>query len=329
VPWERGLQQNYTGSFIISFKVRVRERIPCFLKDVYGDQPLFANTDMAKRWHLLGFVVQRPSEGPEPIFVETQRGDLHKDSYYARKQVPVDAPRGQLHTLSTKPRRRYGHGIPLPKPKPGNDPIVTVESLREHLQTAMAVELSTIPLYLFGMYSVQTPKEYVNDPRYYNPITGAIRSTFDSIRISIIRHPNAPFFCSLGVVAEEMLHLSLAGNILLAVGGEPKVYDPLIIPQYPMLMPGRVPDLELNLRSMTKDHLQTFIEVFAYMYQPARPWSLHQSRSRRQSQKIIPDRNRMNIIHLASSMPQLRKVCSIWIRSISLSLNNVLKVWSI
>jgi hypothetical protein len=70
-----------------------------------------------------------------------------------------------------------------------------------------------------------------------------------------------------------MLHLSLAGNILRAVGGEPKIYDPLIIPQYPMLMPGRVPDLELNLRSMTKDHLQTFIEVFVYMYHPVRPWS--------------------------------------------------------
>src|ERR1700733_7120538 len=32
VPWERGLQQNYTGSFIISLKVRVHERILVFLK---------------------------------------------------------------------------------------------------------------------------------------------------------------------------------------------------------------------------------------------------------------------------------------------------------
>jgi hypothetical protein len=178
----------------MSLKVRACERIPCFLQDVYGDQPLFANTDMAKRWHLLGFVVQRPSEGPEPIFVETQRGDLYKDTYYAKKQVPVEAQRGQLHSLYSTPRRRYGHGISLPTPEPGNHPIVTVESLRKHLQTAIAVELCTIPLYLFGMYSVQTPKEYANDPRYYNPITGAVRSTFDFIGISVIRHPNSPFF---------------------------------------------------------------------------------------------------------------------------------------
>jgi hypothetical protein len=58
-----------------------------------------------------------------------------------------------------------------------------------------------------------------------------------------------------------MLHLSLAGNILLAVGGKPKLYDPSIIPQYPMLMLGRVPDLELNLRMMSKENLQTYVDV--------------------------------------------------------------------
>jgi hypothetical protein len=69
------------------------------------------------------------------------------------------------------------------------------------------------------------------------------------------------YFGTVGVVAEEMLHLSLAGNILRAVGGTPKLYDPHIIPQYPMLMPGRVPDLMLELREMTKEHIQTFIDV--------------------------------------------------------------------
>jgi len=57
VPWVRGLPQNYTGG-----KIFMRERILCFLQDVYGDQTLFANTAVAKRWHLLGFVVQKPSE---------------------------------------------------------------------------------------------------------------------------------------------------------------------------------------------------------------------------------------------------------------------------
>lgn len=46
--------------------------------------------------------------------------------------------------------RTYGGGICLPV----NRPIETVASLHEHLQAAMAVELSTIPLYLYAMYSV-------------------------------------------------------------------------------------------------------------------------------------------------------------------------------
>ena len=67
----------------------------------------------------------------------------------------------------------------------------------------------------------------------------------------------------IGVVAEEMLHLSLAGNVLRAVGGTPKLYDPNYMPYYPMLMPGRVPKLWLQLRKANKANLQTFIDVSA------------------------------------------------------------------
>ncbi|TDL17872.1 hypothetical protein BD410DRAFT_535231 [Rickenella mellea] len=123
------------------------------------------------------------------------------------------------------------HGrIRFPKPEQGNLPITTLKSLQEHLQTAIAVELSTIPLYLYGMYSVNQPG---------SPVPSNIR----------------------GVVLEEMLHLSLAGNTLLAVGGTPKLYDSSIIPKYPAPMLGRVPELILELRGLTKENLQLFIDV--------------------------------------------------------------------
>jgi hypothetical protein len=139
---------------------------------------------MAKRWHLLGFIVQRPSEGSEPIFVESQRGDLQKDTFYARpppseepELIVVEKSLDHLskHAPPSKRTLPHGGGIRLPNPAFGNHPITTVRSLREHLQTAMAVELSTIPLYLFAMYSIKTPSAYVNDPRYYDPIAAAIR----------------------------------------------------------------------------------------------------------------------------------------------------------
>ena len=47
--------------------------------------------------------------------------------------------------------------------------------LREHLQTAMEIELATIPLYLFGMYSIKIPAQYANDQSHYDPVIGVIR----------------------------------------------------------------------------------------------------------------------------------------------------------
>jgi hypothetical protein len=114
----------------------------------------------------------------------------------------------------------------------------------------MAVELSTIPLYLYGMYSVN------NAPAVSGAVRGASSCYLDFIALTC--------FVGSGVVIEEMLHLCLAGNALLAVGGTPKLYDPNIIPKYPAPMLGRKPELILQLREMTKENLQTYIDVRLY-----------------------------------------------------------------
>lgn len=86
----------------------------------------------------------------------------------------------------------------------------------------------------------------------------------------VVRTSNVPrmiiliYYHTSGVVLEEMLHLSLAGNTLLAVGGTPKLYDPKIISAYPTPMPGRTPELILHLRKMTNENLQTYIDVRIY-----------------------------------------------------------------
>jgi hypothetical protein len=129
--------------------------------DNYSDQPLYANTDMVQFWHQLGFVVQVPPPDDLlarglPFFVETERGDIQ-----SRLVIQPPAP-------------------PLPPsispPDIGpNKPIRTIASLRQHLQSAIAVELSTIPLYLFGQYTVKIPKGYANDPRYVDPVISAVK----------------------------------------------------------------------------------------------------------------------------------------------------------
>jgi hypothetical protein len=114
---------------------------------------------MVQRWHELGFIVQKDSAGPGPIFVETQRS--------LSNAAPL--------VYSPKTGLPHGGSIILPSPDTPQDPITTIESLQTHLQTAMAVELSTIPLYLFAMYTVQIPKAFENDPRYHDTIIGAVR----------------------------------------------------------------------------------------------------------------------------------------------------------
>lgn len=115
---------------------------------------------MVQFWHKLGFVIQVPPPdvlaGGLPFFVETERGKI-------REHSSVQAPLPQSSKKEETPH-------PLP-----NDPIRTVKSLREHLQVAMAVELSTIPLYLFGQYTVKIPKEYASDPRYVDPVISAVK----------------------------------------------------------------------------------------------------------------------------------------------------------
>ncbi|KAJ8518389.1 hypothetical protein ONZ45_g4533 [Pleurotus djamor] len=126
----------------------------------------------------------------------------------------------------------------LPKPDKIHDGVAvisTVENLREHLQLALMVELSTIPLYLYGVYSV-APK----DPT----ARGVISS----------------------VVVEEMLHLALAGNTLKAVGGNPTLYPKKGLleywPKYPMNMAGHAdPPVVLNLRKPDRNQVLTYLHV--------------------------------------------------------------------
>jgi hypothetical protein len=108
--------------------------------------------------------------------------------------------------------------------------IETIEDLRAHLVLATRVELSTIPPYLYAMYSVEDQ---------------------DSESARLIA----------SVVVEEMLHVALTTNLLLAIGGEPSFgYD--LIPSYPGFLAHHQPDLLLELRECTPELIaSTFLEI--------------------------------------------------------------------
>ena len=77
--------------------------------------------------------------------------------------------------------------------------ITSMESLREHLQWAIELEHATIPAYLCALYSIKSG------------------SNLEAVELIS------------SVVIEEMLHLTLAANLLNAVGGEPRLDIPRML----------------------------------------------------------------------------------------------------
>jgi hypothetical protein len=101
------------------------------------------------------------------------------------------------------------------------------------LQSAIELEHSTIPPYLYALYSIVPGKN----------------ETISSIIES--------------VVIQEMLHLALASNVLNALGGSPVLDSPDFIPTYPGPLPGGVESgLVVGLAPCSIDVVtNTFMEI--------------------------------------------------------------------
>jgi hypothetical protein len=100
------------------------------------------------------------------------------------------------------------------------------------LQRAVELEHATIPVYLYALYSLDEDK---------NPLI-----------VDILR----------SVVIEEMLHMTLASNVLNALGGDTQVGNPGFVPSYPGPLPGGVEaDLTVHLAPFSMTQLQTFLQI--------------------------------------------------------------------
>ncbi|CAE6511862.1 unnamed protein product [Rhizoctonia solani] len=140
-----------------------------------------------------------------------------------------------LQQYASTPHRYFSSAIPsLQKPgypapaRPPKDSKWDLTKLKEHVQTAVLVELHTIPLYLFSMYAVR--------PEGRDPVK-KLRS----------------------VLKQEMLHLSLAGNLLCAIGGNPVLYHQEYTPKYPCEI--FYEPIKLQLQPPHKESIKTFIKA--------------------------------------------------------------------
>lgn len=133
--------------------------------------------------------------------------------------------------------------------------------LQRDLQTAVEIELATIPIYLYTYYSINrtyTSGEQLDEiGQFANQAGGVIMS----------------------VAVEEMLHMSLSSNILFSLGGEPTLYrrspgppnrstqPPHQPTHYPLDLPYHSPNgpdgkpVQLPLSKFSYDQLWQFLEI--------------------------------------------------------------------
>lgn len=109
--------------------------------------------------------------------------------------------------------------------------IENLESLRQHLQWAVGLEHATLPPYLCALYSIED---------------GSNREAVEVIR---------------SVFIEEMLHLTLAANILNAVGGFPLLDSPSMLPSYPTCLPHSNGAFEVSLIKFSREAIATFLKI--------------------------------------------------------------------
>lgn len=109
--------------------------------------------------------------------------------------------------------------------------IADVAGLRRHLQAAVQLEHATIPPYLTALYSIHP---------------GTNVDAYNVIR---------------AVVVEEMLHLTLAANILNAVGGAPDLTGPGFVPLYPAYLPDGETDFQVDCAGLSQETVETFLKI--------------------------------------------------------------------
>jgi len=110
------------------------------------------------------------------------------------------------------------------------------------LQNAIELEHATIPTYLCALYTLKL---------------GTNQAVADIIR---------------SVVIEEMLHMSIAANLLIAIGGAPKLNDPAFVPSYPGPLPMNIGDgLIVPLEKCSIAQVQN---VFMKIEEPEHPLEL-------------------------------------------------------
>jgi CDGSH-type Zn-finger protein len=109
--------------------------------------------------------------------------------------------------------------------------IQDISSLRQHLQWAIELEHATLTPYMCALYS--------------------IKDGHNQEAVEILR----------SIFMEEMLHMTLAANVLNAVGGNPVLDTPDFIPEYPSYLPHSNKKFKVPLGIFSPETIATLMKI--------------------------------------------------------------------
>lgn len=109
--------------------------------------------------------------------------------------------------------------------------IQTLDELKSFLYSAIQLEHATIPPYLTALYSLKP---------------GTNQAAAEILRV---------------IVVEEMLHLTIAANLLNAVGGKPDLTLPGFVASYPAHLPDGETDFKVGIAAFNPGTLETFKKI--------------------------------------------------------------------
>ena len=113
--------------------------------------------------------------------------------------------------------------------------------LQHDLRSAMRIELTTIPAYLYAYWSIRPPADGGSEAGGEAGVT------------------------IMSVLTEEMLHMGLVSNVLNALGGTPALNDPDFVPTYPACIfppkPGEPCTFEVPLLPLSKKAVDVFLRI--------------------------------------------------------------------
>lgn len=109
--------------------------------------------------------------------------------------------------------------------------INSLDELKFYLYSAMQLEHATLPPYMMALYSIKA---------------GTNRDASHILRV---------------VMVEEMLHLTLAANLMNALGGKVDLTQKGFVPTYPTYLPDGETDFKVSLQGFTPDALDGFLKI--------------------------------------------------------------------